>query len=330
MNKEFLDYVRTLSIRDKKTLSQKALKTAEEVGELARVVLPYDSAYATNHRFANPIDILEECIDTTLCSLSIAYQLGFSDDEIDEMFLEKSKKWARLQANEDKAQFPLPYEIHVTVKASPWLTFEFFDKACKEIGVKPIILDLQRESTVVLTDVMTSSKHFGDNKSAYLEAQRISHELQRDGWEIARIKIETVPWHPAAPQEKGDQMPQDCYFESHIAVRLSNKIRSAFEHRMAALHVDVHLSKNPLKVHADGSETVLLTYRQYVGTRGAFERVVERIHEQLNFQYDYVPHEETRVGKPITEFSIYDTKVSHDATWILGNDGTNAGPIQDA
>jgi hypothetical protein len=36
MNKNTLDYIRSLSTNDKKTLSQKALKTCEEVGELAK------------------------------------------------------------------------------------------------------------------------------------------------------------------------------------------------------------------------------------------------------------------------------------------------------
>ena len=42
------DFIKTLSIKDKKTLSQKGLKLVEEVGELARVILPYDSAHGIN------------------------------------------------------------------------------------------------------------------------------------------------------------------------------------------------------------------------------------------------------------------------------------------
>lgn len=39
------DFIKKLSLSDKKTLSQKALKTCEEVGELAKAVLPFDSAH---------------------------------------------------------------------------------------------------------------------------------------------------------------------------------------------------------------------------------------------------------------------------------------------
>jgi NTP pyrophosphatase (non-canonical NTP hydrolase) len=332
MNKALLDYIQVLSLRDKKTLSQKALKLAEEVGEVARVILPYDGAYATNHRFAEPEDILEESIDSILCALSISYHLGYTHEDIDAMMVRKSEKWSKLQANEDKAQFPLPFEIHVTVRVndSPWTKLAVFETTCKDIGVKPIILDLQKDNQYLTTDIMTSSKHFGDNRSAFLEAQRISNGLLRGGFEIARIKIETVPWHPAAPQADGDEMPKDCYFESHFAVRVSDKNKSPLGFRLEALKFIIYRSQNPLKVHEDGSRTVMFTYRQYAGTRSHFENAVRQIHEQLNYKYDHIPHEETKVGTPITEFSIYDTKVSHDASWILGNDRTDIGPIQDS
>jgi NTP pyrophosphatase (non-canonical NTP hydrolase) len=50
MTKDILAYIRSLSVKDKKTLSQKALKTCEEVGELAKAILPFDSAHGTNHQ----------------------------------------------------------------------------------------------------------------------------------------------------------------------------------------------------------------------------------------------------------------------------------------
>ena len=48
MNKFLDDFIKDLSIKDKKTLSQKGLKLAEEVGELARAILPYD-CYFESH-----------------------------------------------------------------------------------------------------------------------------------------------------------------------------------------------------------------------------------------------------------------------------------------
>jgi hypothetical protein len=50
---------------------------------------------------------------------------------------------------------------------------------------------------------MTSSKHFGDNRSAYDESLRIVNELKDYGYKVVRSKIESVPWHPAAPRYNG-------------------------------------------------------------------------------------------------------------------------------
>ena len=67
---------------------------------------------------------------------------------------------------------------------------------------------------------MTSSKHFGDNRSAYEESERIVKELRNRGYKVVRNKIESVPWHPAAPQDNdkdhplfhGEPIPNGCYF----------------------------------------------------------------------------------------------------------------------
>lgn len=313
MNQEFLNYIRTLTKSDKKTLSQKALKTAEEVGELAKVVLPYDNAYATNHRFVEREKILEEAVDTMLCALSIAYELNFTDDEVDEMLMRKAEKWAMLQNKEQDLQYPLPYEIHVTVKLNGPQEHDLADfrTACADGGVKPIIIDLQRtDGESVMHDVMTSSKHFGDNGSAYREAQRIVSHLTANQFDVVRTKIETVPWHPRAPKFGYEKMPNACYFESHLAVTLPNeqeleRLRRAVQFSIAG----VHISQNVFKRMENGSFMVMATYRAYEGTTDDFNKKVLLIKGRLE-EFLFT------VGKPITEFAVYDTKVSHDASWL--------------
>lgn len=313
MNKQFLDYIRTLTKSDKKTLSQKALKTAEEVGELAKVVLPFDNAYATNHRFVEREKILEEAIDTTLCALSIAYELNFTDEEIDEMFIRKAEKWAMLQAKEVDLKYPLPYEIHITVNLEVNDEYDILDfkHVCESIGVKPIVIDLQKkDGESVMHDVMTSSKHFGDNASAYREAQRIAIKLIGEEFNIVRTKIETVPWHPAAPKFINEQMPKNCYFESHLAITLPNeeeleRLRRAIQFSIPLLHI----SQNVFKRMENGSFVVMATYRAYGGTTEIFNNEVAQIKSRLE-EFGF------SVSKPITEFAVYDTKISHDASWL--------------
>src|SRR5690606_21148143 len=123
---------------------------AEEVGELAKVVLPYENAAGTIHRFAIKQQILEEAVDTILCAGSIIKSLDFSEKEIQEMFERKMDKWQSLQAAEGRIDpLKIPYEIHITVKpqydqyTNP---IDVFIQDCKIINVKPVVLGLQNKN----------------------------------------------------------------------------------------------------------------------------------------------------------------------------------------
>ena len=328
MSKYINDFIKDLSIKDKKTLSQKTLKLVEEVGELSRVILPFDSAPGTNHRFSDREKILEEVVDVYLSNISIAHSLGFTEEEFNEMLNKKTDKWAKLQLKEDEVTFPLPYEIHVTIDAESYSIknggLEDFKSDCKEIDVKPIVLDLEmKEGT--LKDVMTSSKHFGDNRSAYEEANRIANKLTSFGYKVVRNKIETVPWHPAAPTfNTGEPIPNGCYFESHIGVVILPEEKEALQEFVQGLNDrcteagiikiggTCKLSQNFFKKSKDSSKFVnMLTYRDNMTCRKDFERGVEAIKwslEKCGFEFEKVE----------VEYALYDTNVNHDSKWILG------------
>ena len=315
MTPEFLSYIRHLSKQDAKSLSQKALKVGEEFGELASVVLPCENAAATTHRFVERERILEEVADVMLTAISVAHDMDFSDEELDLMLIRKAEKWAMLQHKESTVTYPLPYEIHITVKVSvdatpPYTNIDRFKAACKEVGVKPVVLDLQnRQGITVMDDVMTSSSHFGTNSSAYDESSRIVTELEALGYEIVRVKIETVPWHPAAPLD-GQPMPNTCYFESHIPIILTPDVlnNSAYSLR-DSLPNAVHLSQNVFKRTDDGHPIVMATYRSDDAGAELFQLNVDSIVDVLHLS-GYT------TGKAHVEFAIYDTKGSHDLKWI--------------
>jgi len=317
------DYIRNLSIQDKKTLSQKALKTCEEVGELAKAILPFDSAPGTNHRFIDRDKILEEIADVYLTNISIAYSLDFTDEEIEDMIQKKSVKWQEIQAKEDNASFPLPFEIHITVdmgKISNKIKFvEDFKKECQYLGVKPVVIELQLENGT-LEDVMTSSKHFGDNRSAYEESERIANELIKIGYRVIRRKIETVPWHSAAPMIDGIlPIPNGCYFESHIGVVITPDEKQELDNFVEGLNTGIEdtgfggvakLSQNFFKKSKDGSKFVnMITYRNNLCGYETFKDEVELIKESLTssgFNYEKVE----------VEYAIYDTNITHDDMWL--------------
>lgn len=314
MNKQLLDYIQELSKRDKKNLSQKVSKVFEEGGELAKKALPFDSAYACRHRFVDKHNILEEVADTILAAISIAYDLGFSHEDIEEMMFEKAQMWQGLQVKEDAANFPIPFEIHVTVEKDPEKNVEdfmaLFSKACSGLGVKPIILDLENSEGSVMNDVMTSSVYVGDNRTVYEEVQRISGSLKRLGYKVLREKVESAPWHPGAPAKDGDAMPQGCYFESHISIEFDNSDESREELASAARRINGHLSKNVFKKIEDGRYIVMITIRDYHVGREEFEGKIKAAVQHLNEGGWKMPK------KPIIEFAIYDTKISHDYLWL--------------
>jgi NTP pyrophosphatase (non-canonical NTP hydrolase) len=311
MNPKLLDYIQALSKRDKKTLSQKALKVSEESGELAKAVLPYDSAYATRHRFVDKTKILEEVADTILASISVAYDLGFSHEEIEEMIDFKSEKWQKLQVAEDKVQFPLPFEIHITVSDKDGEIdekfIEDFKKSCEELNVKPISLDLENKSGERIKDVMTSSKFYGDNRTVYEEIERITLGLEYRNFKVVRKKVETVPWHPGAPTKGNDKMPNNCYFEAHIGCIISADEKDKLS--KFAKTYNAHLSKNAFKNIEDGKFVNMVTLRNYKCTNEYFENEVSHFRGEL-------VREGFHLEKIITEFCIYDTKISHDYLWL--------------
>jgi NTP pyrophosphatase (non-canonical NTP hydrolase) len=323
---EINEFIKSLSIKDKKTLSQKGLKLVEEMGELARVILPFDSAPGTNHRFIDREALLEEVVDIYLSNISIAYSLGFTDDDFNDMLIKKSKKWSELQAKEEKAEFPLPFEIHITIHPDSYSitnsTIEDFKEDCVNIGVKPIVLDLEINGESPIKDVMTSSKHFGDNRSAYEESERISKNLEDRGYKVVRKKIESIPWHPSAPViSSGKEIPNGCYFESHIGVVIKPEQKENLnvfvnevlkDKELVELSGSAKLSQNFFKKSKDGSKFVnMLTYRSNICGSPKFKLEVETIKALLDengFDFEKVE----------VEYAVYDTNVTHDSKWITG------------
>lgn len=309
-------YIQKLSLRDKKTLPEKVAKLFEEGGELAKAALPYYGVYTSNHKITDKKKILEECADTYLVQKSIAYSLGFTDEEFQAEVARKADIWDRLQRKEDhsleKSEL-MVYEIHITVNIDDGIDIDKYRNDCSIIGVKPIILDLQsQDGTKVMDDVMTSSKIAGNNTEAFNEMKRISNSLSSLGYNVIREKIEAAYWHPNAPfKEFGDtKMPDGCYFECHFGVKCNDEVLPILS--SIAKDTDSHLSKNAFKVNEDGSYIIMLTFRSY-------DMMYEDFRAQLDLIISNLENERFIVEKEIVEFSIYDTRIKHDQKWLTAN-----------
>lgn len=302
MNKETKELVEKLSKNDPKTLKEKVLKTMEELGELSKAVLPFEGAPGSLHKFADRQKILEEVADTILGAISVAYNLEFTHDQIDNMLWQKANYWAKLQSKEKNNPFPIPFELHVTVAKDSEV--EKFKQVCLTLGVKPIVLELVKDNKKVLDEIMTSSIFIGDSVAAQAELEKISKILAVD-FKVERMKIETAPWHPAAPSCGLGQMKQGNYFEAHLDVKVQeNQEELIFN---IAKYAGAVVSVNSKKVQ-EASKTIMLTLRSYQGFWEDFEPKVNQLYQTLlsnNFE----------VERPNTEYSLYDSAVTHDLTW---------------
>lgn len=298
---DLIEQIDRLSLRDTKTLSQKALKATEEVGELAKAVLPYEGANCTNHRVPSGDKIIEECADIMLVAYSIMKVMGCSLADIESAIRRKANKWETLLDNEAATDLEkLDFEVHITVKEVEDL--ESFKSVCAEIGVKPIILDLYGTQTI--KDVMTSSNFCGTTRGGLEYAKEIGQRLRDKGFDVLREKVETVPWHPAA-QIKPIREPG--YFEAHFAFHAPTDQLKQF-----CLDRNIHLSRNTMKVGQNSK--VMGTYRVDAAqtTPARFLAEVDDIAavaKSKGHHIDKIPH---------TEYALHDTNETHDSAWITG------------
>jgi hypothetical protein len=310
MNNDLLAFVKHLSNLDPKTLTQKALKTTEEVGELAKSVLPYENASGTLHRFVTKPQILDNAADIILCAYSIAYNLGYDDSEIEAMLLKKATKWSGLLSKESKGQFPLPFELHVSVADVDYNKVDLFKSDCGIVGVKPIIIELEKGNEMVMRDCMTSSIIIGDNNTAMDELIRIGHALKTKGYKVVRQKIETVPWHPAAPSisDSLDTVVNEFnYFESHLRIVTTADKRPTLQ--IIAKESGAHLSRNYFKMLSETEFIIMMTLREYKTCAEAFQERVQSLHDKLE-RMGFI------VDKVEIEFALYDSNMDHDKAWL--------------
>lgn len=199
----------------------------------------------------------------------------------------------------------IPYEIHVTVEVGGGNIPQFVE-ACRSVEVKPIVLELQLESST-LQDVMTSSKHVGTDHSVMEEVDRIVSGLGSRGFNSIRTKVETAPRHPLAPKQSG-MLPVDRYFEAHLAVTIQPDCIPALRDIVLGY---AHLSQNAFKKGQHGTVVMMATIRDH--DKGSIDFI-----DHVNEVCTMMQSNGFVVDPPIIEFALYDSKVQHDALWING------------
>lgn len=198
----------------------------------------------------------------------------------------------------------LHYEIHVTVKTNE---INKFIEECGAIGVKPIVLDLQKlDGSGAIQDVMTSSKVTGNDNDAFVEMTRVSESLQNKDFNVVRKKVETVPWHPKALVH--DENSEEGYFETHIPIVVNRDELDSL--RTVSRCLSAHMSRNPFKETNDGRIVQMLTLRKSCNSelfKTWFKKTLLNLERNYGFYCQKVPD---------IEYALYDSNVQHDAVWI--------------
>lgn len=302
------EYIRSLSKRDAKTLTQRALKLCEESGELAKAVLPFDSTPTTLHRIVTKSKVAEEAVDTLLVALSILHQLEYTDEDIQALVQTKALKWDGILTREGLLDNPskIPHEIHITVECENY-RIDQFKHMCRDLHIKPIVLDLPLADGSTMRDVMTSSHQLSTTSQAIITGDFIASMLHSHDFNVLRVKVETVPWHPNAPQNNTDKLSEGCYFEAHIGVLMDQDSNTSSLEKIAD-KPGIRLSRNAFKKYDSGVYVQMITVRDN-RDRDRFDGKLERLLMELDgYEFKY--------EKVITEYAVYDTNVTHDKAWI--------------
>jgi hypothetical protein len=194
------------------------------------------------------------------------------------------------------------YEVHLSVKTDD---VERFRDVCKELGVKPIIIDLQDHGgSSQMRDVMTSQKIRGTFSRAADGASITSSMLLNYGYDVVREKIETTIDNPLISTTGA--LPKGQYFEAHFAVKADPDDNNwdRFAH-----HHGLHMSRNPFKKLDDGYVVQMLTLRASRGTASDFDSVVNFIWNDL------YPSERIKVER---EYVLFDSNQAHEGSWGIG------------
>lgn len=85
--------IKQLSVENKKSLEQIALKLTEETGEVAQALLSYQKASGSEYKELGSEDVKEECVDVIIVALSLFYKLNGEDAEFNRIFDKKVDKW---------------------------------------------------------------------------------------------------------------------------------------------------------------------------------------------------------------------------------------------
>lgn len=184
------------------------------------------------------------------------------------------------------------FKLHVTVSSD---NVEQFKIDCMEFGCKPLLIELQKDSTSY-QQLMTSQKF--NHKHWEFEIMK-AKEFIGSKYPIQRIKVEINPYEYGSVGIK--------YYETHFRIKaLSSTIDKLSE---LVKTNEFHKSKNIFKRISDDEFYQMATYRTYDLSLSKFELVISNFKQTLidnGFEFDKVE----------VKACVIDTNDSLDINWL--------------
>lgn len=205
-------------------------------------------------------------------------------------------------------EFAGEFETHITVRLSTESELAVLQEWCVRQAFKctHIVLERGRHAS----QPMLSRRGFGVLTRELATATAASKQLQSDGFQVARTKIEGSPENDDVPVSDSDAalQPPDRYFEHHLKLQLRSGANTDALLELVQKH-SAHLSRNALRMRSDGYEERFVTQRCYRVGRGCARKALQALIEDLQVAtYSIVDVE--------AEYVVYDSDLTLDAGWL--------------
>jgi hypothetical protein len=205
-------------------------------------------------------------------------------------------------------EFEGEFETHVTVRVEGPSEVDALRlwAADRRLKFHHIVLD----RGLTPSQPMVGGRGRGGLSGELVAAAELCRSLAADGFVVTRVKLEASPANrdvPGSDAEAVDRHP-GRYFEHHVKLALGP---DADVPRLAALAQEhaAHLSRNALRVRADGLRERFVTQRCYgVGRPAAHERLTALLAALAEGGYPVLSVEE--------EYVVHDSDPSVDAGWL--------------
>lgn len=200
------------------------------------------------------------------------------------------------------------YEVHLTVGCLDKDQYERFRSLCGEIGLKCIQIDLPAGEFQRHT--ITGSFHRGTLEKVEADAHSLASTIRTRGFDVSRIKIETMMSNPLVPRtvEDAERMTPNQYFECHAKILVPPEGPPLSLRRICEQHAG-HLSRNPSNRLEDGSMWTFVTQRFFrTDAATASARFSEMIQALRTEGFD--------VSNLMREYAVIDDNLALDENWI--------------